>query len=106
MDKAELSRLLEQQVQEKLKEGYSITTYALDAASRDGLKRSLKAKGHAVPNENHEAEDWQDYIEQLGSGALKKAVERSYVSDSAQSVTSAQPPSSSGSVGLWKARRH
>ena len=30
MDKAELSRLLEQQVQEKLKEGYSITTYALD----------------------------------------------------------------------------
>lgn len=105
MDKAELSRLLEQQVQEKLKEGYSITTYALDAASRDGLKRSLKAKGHVVPNENHEAEDWQDYIEQLGSSA-PKAVERSYVSDSAQSVSSAQSPSSSGSVGLWKVRRH
>lgn len=105
MDKAELSRLLEQQVQEKLKEGYSITTYALDAASRDGLKRSLKAKGHAVPNENHEAEDWQDYIEQLGSGA-SKGVERSYVSDSAQSVSATQSPSSSGSVGLWKPRRH
>ncbi|KAF0253454.1 hypothetical protein [Pseudomonas putida] len=99
MDKAELSRLLEQQVQEKLKEGYSITTYALDAASRDGLKRSLKAKGHAVPNENHEAEDWQDYIEQLGSSG-PKAVERRYVDSAPPS------PSSSGSVGLWKARRH
>ena len=41
MSKAELSKLLEEKVQEKVKEGFSIPTYALDAASRDRVKRAL-----------------------------------------------------------------
>jgi len=42
MDKAELSKMLEAKVLGKLQAGYQITTYAMDAASRDRLKRGMK----------------------------------------------------------------
>lgn len=103
MDKAELRRLLEQQVQDKIKEGYSVTTYALDAASRDSLKRGLKAKGHEVPNENHAAEAWDDYIHHLDVESHKPAAPRA-LREVVVPEQSIQPASSS--AGLWKARRH
>ncbi|HEE9764355.1 hypothetical protein [Pseudomonas putida] len=107
MDKAELSRLLELQVQEKLKEGYSITTYALDAASRDSLKRGMKSKGHALPHENRTEEDWQVYIHQLDLGTYKPDT-RKPVIEASPTSTLDRPAGEkgSGSVGLWKVRRH
>ncbi|MCF5374143.1 hypothetical protein [Pseudomonas syringae] len=58
MDKAALSRLLEEKVQEKLAQGYSIPTYAPDAASRDRVKRELMPQAHTIEVDNTEGEEW------------------------------------------------
>lgn len=107
MDKAELSKLLEQQVQDKLRQGYSIPTYALDAASRDRVKRGLKPHGHELPHENNAAEHWQEYIRELETGA------GTFIHERPAPETSIPTPESSitcnqscSSAGLWKARRH
>lgn len=57
MNKAELSKLLDQKVQEKLQGGYSITTYAMDAASRDRVKRSLEPQSHKIEHHNDASEE-------------------------------------------------
>ncbi|EKT4481235.1 hypothetical protein CMV24_19140 [Pseudomonas plecoglossicida] len=105
MDKSEMSRLLELQVQEKLRDGYSITTYAMDAAGRDRVRCGIKTKGHSLPNENHAAEDWQEYIGKLETGAYKSVV-RTKVIETGDSPNIDQSAGGSGTVGLWKARRH
>jgi hypothetical protein len=107
MNKAELSRLLEQKVQEKIQDGYSITTYAMDVASRDRVKRSLKPLTHHVEHHDDTAEEWQKYLSQVEAGT--------YQSEGAR-VEIDPPPSAppgkeattiaSSSTGLWKARRH
>lgn len=107
MDKAELSKLLEEKVQEKLKEGYSIPTYALDAASRDRVKRGLNPQSHAIPHENHTAEEWQDYLRQVEGGTYEPERPRHEIE--VTPPTSGTPKAGDqacGSVGLWKARRH
>lgn len=105
MDKAELSRLLSEKVQEKLNEGYSIPTYALDAASRDRVKRELKPHGHTIPNENRETEEWQDYLQQVETGTYKPESPKPLLETPLATSTPAAD-AGSGSGGLWKARRH
>lgn len=107
MNKAEMSRILEEKVQEKLKEGYSIPTYALDAASRDRVKRGLQPQGHPVPHDDQSSTAWQEYIRQVEEGIYEpdRSAKHSKV------VTSSPAESipvvvACGSVGLWKAKRH
>lgn len=106
MDKAELSKLLSEKVQEKLNEGYSIPTYALDAASRDRVKRELQPHGHTIPNENRETEEWQDYLQQVETGTYKPASRKPLDTPQPTSTPAADQYAGSGSAGLWKARRH
>jgi hypothetical protein len=60
MDKAELSKLLEDKVQEKLQDGYTITTYAMDAASRDRLKRGLKPHSSPTHHDECAGAEWEE----------------------------------------------
>lgn len=107
MDKAELSKLLEDKVQEKLQDGYTITTYALDAASRDRLKRGLKPLTNPTHHDDCAGAAWGEYLMQLEVGG--------YVPDSPKTpmplATREEPvstdqSSSSSSSGLWRVRRH
>lgn len=106
MDKTELSRMLSEKVEAKVAEGYSITTYAMDVASTDRVKRELGPHGHAIPHEDESAE-WKFYIKQVQAGT--------YVPEQVTSQPAAQPENTVTqpgnevvcvSVGLWKARRH
>lgn len=107
MDKAELSRLLEQKVQEKIMDGYSITTYALDAAARDRVKHGLLPHTHAVPLEDHEEEVWQAYIKQVEEGTYQPERRKpGIVIASAAAKESTQVECGRSNSGLWKARRH
>ncbi|WP_124128488.1 hypothetical protein [Pseudomonas aeruginosa] len=101
MDKTELSRRLEQQVQAKLAEGYSITTYALDAASRDRLKRGLKPVGHAIPHENQADDEWKDYLHHLDVESKRS----SHAAKPAPAATEA-PNEERGKTGIWNVWRH
>ncbi|HEP8970202.1 TPA: hypothetical protein VDU83_002540 [Pseudomonas aeruginosa] len=103
MDKAELSKLLEQQVQSKLAEGYSITSYALDAAARDRLKRGLKPLGHAIPHENQTDEEWKDYLDHLEAEAKKSCQAARPVRKAAEALK--EEPSKVRS-GIWNVCRH
>lgn len=107
MNKAELSMLLEQKVQEKIRDGYSITTYALDAASRDRVKRSLKPPPHHIDHHDDAVEEWQDYLGKVEAGTYesertKPVIDTSPVKASENDIRQA----ASSSVGQWKARRH
>ena len=107
MSKAELSKLLEEKVQEKVKEGFSIPTYALDAASRDRVKRALHPQSHPVPHENHSAEEWEEYIKQVEAGTYAPSHRAHETQEAPHPPTNSKPSDHScGSVGLWKARRH
>lgn len=68
MNKAELSKLLEEKVSDKLKDGYEILNYAMDAASRDKLKRDLKVHGRNVPHEDGKEDEWRNYLWQVERG--------------------------------------
>lgn len=107
MNKAALSMLLEQKVQEKIRDGYSITTYALDAASRDRVKRSLKPLPHHIDHHDVTAEEWQDYLSKVEAGTYEPERTRQVI-DTAPVKTQENEigQTASGSVGQWKARRH
>ncbi|MHC5195041.1 hypothetical protein ACYSUW_14900 [Pseudomonas frederiksbergensis] len=107
MNKAELSKLLDQKVQEKLRDGYSITTYAMDAASRDRVKQGLKPQSHQFDHHNETAEAWQEYLQTVESGAYQP--EKSKALGSNITVTPAEQIVNqvvASGVGLWKVRRH
>jgi hypothetical protein len=107
MNKAEMSRILEEKVQEKLKEGYSIPTYALDAASRDRVKRGLHPQGHPIPHDDQSAAEWQEYIRQVEEGTYEPNRHGNHRETQILSPSvSTTATTASGSVGLWKARRH
>ncbi|MFK3607862.1 hypothetical protein PVE_R2G0544 [Pseudomonas veronii 1YdBTEX2] len=108
MNKAELSKMLEGKVAEKLQDGYEILNYAMDAASRDKLRRDLKIHGHNIPHEDGKHEEWQNYLWQVEHGLYRGEAPPKRVS-----VETLQPgePANAGelnstSAGLWKARRH
>jgi hypothetical protein len=107
MSKAELSMLLEQKVQDKIRDGYSITTYAMDAASRDRVKRSLKPLTHHVEHHDDTAEEWQEYLSQVEAGTYQPEVTRVEL-DSPPNVSPGKEvtTTASSSTGQWKARRH
>lgn len=107
MNKAELSMLLEQKVQEKIRDGYSITTYAMDAASRDRVKRSLKPLPHHIDHHDDTAEEWQDYLSKVEAGTYR-AENPKVVIDTPQAATPETEANqvSSSSAGQWRARRH
>jgi hypothetical protein len=107
MNKAELSRLLEQKVQDKISDGYSITTYAMDAASRDRVKQSLKPLTHQVEHHDDTAEEWQEYLSQVEAGTYQSGGARLEI-DSPPNVPPGKEATTiaSSSTGLWKARRH
>lgn len=107
MDKAQLSKLLDAKVQEKLQEGYAITTYAMDAASRDRLKRELKPQAHPVHHDESTDEAWGEYLIQLEVGETASEKPQSKIAPSAPKASTENCPApSSSSTGLWKARRH
>lgn len=106
MNKAELSKLLEEKVQEKVNEGYSIPTYAMDVASRDRVKRALHPQSHAILHENHADEDWQEYLKQVEEGTYEPGRHALVVKTPDTSVASSIGETGSSSAGLWKARRH
>ena len=105
MNKAELSKMLDQKVQEKLQDGYSITTYALDAATRDRVKRALKPQPQVIEHQDDTAEEWHDYLSKVEAGT--------YQPDKPKPSIEAPPAISSnnvanpgaGSVGQWRVRR-
>ncbi|MBI6882352.1 hypothetical protein [Pseudomonas putida] len=106
MNKSELSKLLDQKVQEKLQGGYSITTYAMDAASRDRVKSSLKPPSHKIEHHNDAFQEWQEYLSKVESGTyqpehVRPTTETPSIKPEADAV-----PTASSSVGQWKARRH
>jgi hypothetical protein len=106
MDKAELSRLLEDKVQEKLQEGYTITTYALDAASRDRVKRGLRPQSHPTHHDDCAGAAWNEYLIQLEDGEhVSKSPRTPVTLTYAESVPSVAGQASSCS-GLWRVRRH
>ncbi len=105
MDKAELSRLLEDKVQEKLQDGYTITTYALDAASRDRVKRGLRPQSHAIHHDEGDGAAWNDYLMQLEDGEQVSNSPKSPVTLTYRESEPVTAPSSSCS-GLWRVRRH
>lgn len=107
MNKAALSMLLEQKVQEKISEGYSITTYALDAASRDRVKRSLKPQSHQIEHQDDASAKWHDFLSKVESGTYQPERDKPAI----KATTAIQPETetvqaASSSVGQWKARRH
>ena len=106
MNKADLSKFLEEKVQEKVNEGYSIPTYAEDAASRDKVKRELAPHTHRVLHENHTQEEWENYIHQVESGTYK-AEPTHRAPDLALPASPAQatPSANASNPGLWKSRR-
>jgi hypothetical protein len=107
MNKPELSKLLEEKVQEKIKEGFTIPTYALDAASRDRVKRALHPQSHSVPHENHSTEEWEEYIKQVEAGTYAPTHRAQETREAPQPSTNSKPSDHPcGSTGLWKARRH
>lgn len=105
MDKAELSKLLEDKVQEKLQEGYTITIYALDAASRDRLKRGLKPQSNPTHHDDCAGAAWEECLFQIEVGGYvpdpRKAPMRAATRE--EPVCTDQ---SSSSSGLWRVRRH
>jgi len=107
MNKAELSMLLEQKVQEKIREGYSITTYALDAASRDRVKRSLMPQSHQIEHCDAASEEWQQYLSKVEAGVYEPESPRPViVIASSENQTSEPTQTTTTNVGQWKARRH
>ncbi|WP_408601971.1 hypothetical protein [Pseudomonas sp. PLMAX] len=104
MDKAELSKLLEDKVQEKLQDGYTITTYAMDAASRDRLKRGLKPQANPTLHDDSAGAEWEEYLMQLEVGGYAPDSRRSIMPEpkTAEAVHTDQACSS----GLWRVRRH
>lgn len=106
MDKAELRKMLDEQVAAKVGEGYTITTYAMDVASTDRVKRALGHHGHAPEHEDGAAE-WSSYLQDVEAGTYVPETTRQPANTKAEKAP-AQPSQegSSGSVGLWKARRH
>ncbi|WHT75592.1 hypothetical protein [Pseudomonas rhodesiae] len=108
MNKAELSKLLEEKVSDKLKDGYEILNYAMDAASRDKLKRDLKVHGRNVPHEDGKEDEWRNYLWQVERGIYQGEARTKQVQ--IETVQTLQPASAgettSSSAGLWKARRH
>ena len=104
MDKAELSKLLEDKVQEKLQDGYTITTYAMDAASRDRLKRGLKPHSSPTHHDASAGAEWEEYLFQLEVGGNLPDTQRAH-----KNVTTRDEPvisdQSSSSSGLWRVRR-
>jgi hypothetical protein len=107
VNKAELSILLEQKVQEKIRNGYSITTYALDAASRDRVKRSLKPLPHHIDHHENTAEEWQDYLSKVEAGTYQPERTEPVIDTAPANIPENDiGQTSSGSVGQWKARRH
>ena len=106
MNKADLSRYLEEKVQEKLKDGFSILTYAEDAATRDKVKRDLAHHAPQVLHENHTQEEWENYIHQVESGTYQ-AEHTHRAPDISKQVSPTQdtPSGTATSAGLWKARR-
>lgn len=107
MNKSELSKLLAEKVQEKVNEGFSIPTYAMDAASRDRVKRALHPQSHPIPHENNSAEEWEEYIKQVETGTYTPSHRPHEILDALPTSADSKPSvHSSGSVGLWKARRH
>lgn len=104
MDKAELSKLLEDKVQEKLHDGYTITTYAMDAASRDRLKRGLKPHSSPTHHDETAGAEWDEYLFQLEVGVNVPDTRKAH-----KTVTRDEPvctDQSSSSSGLWRVRRH
>lgn len=104
MDKAELSKLLEDKVQEKLQDGYTITTYAMDAASRDRLKRGLKPQANPTHHDDSAGAEWEEYLMQLEVGGCAKEPRKVILPEpkTAEAVHTDQAFSS----GLWRVRRH
>lgn len=106
MNKADLSRYLEEKVQEKVKDGFSILTYAEDAATRDKVKRDLARHAPQVLHENHTQEEWEAYIHQVESGTYKaEPTRRAPDLFPPASPAQATPSGTASSPGLWKARR-
>ena len=68
MNKQQLSQMLDQKVQEKLQEGYAITTYAMDLAQQQLLKRSLNPKPPGARPDNQSEQQWQLYLQQIKDG--------------------------------------
>jgi hypothetical protein len=105
MDKAELSKLLEDKVQEKLQDGYTITTYAMDAASRDRLKRGLKPQANPTLHDDSAGAEWDEYLMQLEVGGSAPDSRKTIIPEpkTSEAVHTDQSCSCSG---LWRVRRH
>lgn len=109
MNKEELRRQLEAQVQQKLAGGYEVVTYAMDAASRDKVKRDLKPHGHAFPHENPGTQAWEDFLLEASRAKVNPVhLEEPDLSTAERrdqaGVTSTEKCGTD--PGLWRVRRH
>jgi hypothetical protein len=108
MDKAELRRMLDQKVAEKVDSGYKIPTYAMDLAATDRVKRELCPKVSASPPVEPEHDEWNEFLSSVESGAYKpERVRVAPLIEPVEIVQRSGPQAeASSSVGLWKVRRH
>ncbi|AXH60200.1 hypothetical protein [Pseudomonas amygdali] len=106
MDKAELRKMLDEQVAAKVGEGYTITTYAMDVASTDRVKRAMGYQGKAPEHEDGSAE-WSSYLHEVEAGTyVPERIKKPVSIQTGQSAPQPGQEGASGTVGLWKVRRH
>lgn len=106
MDKAELSKMLEAKVLEKLQAGYQITTYAMDAASRDRLKQGFKPQGHPPQHDENTHPIWDGYVKQLEDGSYVSEQQKSEIATAPADLKKQPEGQTCSSPGLWRVRRH
>lgn len=107
MNKAELSKMLEEKVREKVGAGYEIPTYAMDLASTDRLKRDMGNHGRSIHPPEHERSEWEEYLSQVEAGTYHPDQVRTAPKPAQENSS---PPAGEspacGSNGLWRVRRH
>lgn len=106
MTKAELRQMLENKVEAKVGQGYEIPTYAMDVAATDRLKHDLKPHARPMDHDDQKERDWAEFLSQAEAGSYQPET-RSLAHTPAVPDGKALPSTTStGSVGLWKVRRH
>ena len=98
--------MLEAKVLEKLQEGYQITTYALDAASRDRLKRGMKPHGHSPQHDENANQIWGGYVQRLEDGSYVSEQPKSQITTAPTDLKQQPEGQTCSSPGLWRVRRH
>lgn len=106
MTKSELRQMLEMKVEEKVGQGFEIPTYAMDVAATDRLKHGLKAHSRPMDYDDQKEREWMEFLRQVEIGIYKPESNPLAHAPAKPQEKDLLSMASSGSVGLWKVRRH